>query len=124
MIITVSNYIHLVMKEVEGLLNSFTYPVFIKAENDRPDLIASSVIISLDSRVFLITAAHVLDDVAYVDSAFYIGLDGSLIEVNGKFIRSINLKKDHFDIAFSELSYDFVIANKINVLSQDKLMIK
>lgn len=123
MVITVSDHIHLSMKEVESVLNSFTYPVFINSKNERPDLIASSVVINLDSRIFLITASHVLDQVENANSSFYIAKEGSFIALVGEFVHSVNKGKDHFDIAFIELSNKFVEMNAINVLSESSLMI-
>ncbi|SDW96560.1 hypothetical protein [Nitrosomonas communis] len=123
MIITVSDHIHLCMREVEDILNSFTYPVFINAKNERPDLIASSVVISLDSRNFLITASHVLDQIENANSPFYIAKKSNFVALIGEFIRSISKDKDHFDIAFLELNNEFVDKNAINVLSESSLMI-
>ncbi|MCE7915735.1 MAG: hypothetical protein DYH15_13975 [Nitrosomonas sp. PRO4] len=123
MIISVSDHINLAMKTAERKLNSFTYPVFVNAKNERPDLIASSVIICLDSRTFLITASHVLDQISNANSPFYIATEGEFVALEGQFIRSVNSYKDNYDIAFIELDKEFVNRNGINSLREEYLMI-
>lgn len=122
MIISISDHIHMVMKEIESELNSYTYPVFVNAQNNRPDLIASSVAIEINSRVFLVTASHVLDKVSQANSPFYLGLNGKFVGLEGAFTRSVHERKDHFDIAFCELLPAFVNANEIRFVVEDKLM--
>ncbi len=124
MIINTADHINLTMFEVERKLKSFTYPVFIKASNERPDLIASSVVIQVFSRTFLITASHVINQIKIAGSPFYMAIDGSFVNLVGNFFHSISQgKKDHFDIAFIELSNEFVAKNNINILCEDRLMI-
>lgn len=123
MIISVSDHIILVMNTVQEKLNSFTYPVFVNAKNERPDLIASSVVICLDSRIFLITASHVLDQISNANSPFYIATEGKFVALEGQFIRSVNENRDNFDIAFIELDKEFVNKNRINFVREKYLMI-
>jgi len=116
------DHINLVMKEVQGILNSYTYPIFVNAKNEKPDLIASSVIVKLNSKIYLITASHVLEKVTKINSPFYIATNGPFIAIGSEFYRSIGKDKDDFDIAFTELTSGFVSLNKINVLDENKLM--
>jgi len=123
MIISVSDHINMVMEEIQLRLNAYTYPVFVNAKNEKPDLIASSVIVNIKSKNYLITASHVLDDVTDINSPFYIATKGPFIAIKGEFIRSIGKDRDDFDIAFTELSSDFVTLNDLNVLDENRLMI-
>ncbi|QWF70794.1 hypothetical protein KEF85_15995 [Methylomonas paludis] len=87
-------------------------------------LIASSVVIQVFSRTFLITASHVINQIKIAVSPFYMAIDGSFVNLVGNFFHSISQgKKDHFDIAFIELSNEFVAKNNINILCEDRLMI-
>lgn len=122
MIISVGDHINLTMKEVELTLNSYTYPVFVNAQNERPDLIASSVIVQIKNKIYIITASHVIDAVTKINSQFYIATDGYFLAIEGEFTRSIEKDRDDFDIAFIELDADFVSKNKLNVLDENKLM--
>lgn len=124
MIISTGDHISLTMKEVELTLNSYTYPVFVNAKNERPDLIASSVLVEIKSKIYLITASHVLDVVTNTNSPFYIATNGPFIAIESEFIRSVEKDRDDFDIAFTELTSDFVSINKLNVLDENRLMIK
>ena len=124
MIISLGNHIQLAMEAIGPVINSFTYPVFVNAENNRPDLIASSVAINLNNRTYLITASHVLDTVIFAKSPFYIALEGAFIQLEGEFIRSVKKPRDPFDIAFLELSAEMVVSNNIQVLSAESLMIR
>lgn len=108
-IITVSDHIHEVMEETQGLANTYTYPVFINATNEKPDLIATSVVIQHCNHIYLVTASHVLGDIKSVGSPFYIGLEGSFLAIEGEFTRSVSEEVDNFDIAFIKLSNEFVI---------------
>lgn len=126
MIITVSDHMQETLGKVQIKLNYYTYPVFINASNNRPDLIASAVAIQNNSKSYLVTASHVLNQIEKASSQFYLGLKEQFICLEGEFIRSMNrnTKRDDFDIAFYELKPEFVSDNSINVLQEKWLMIK
>lgn len=114
-----------VMSRAGEYVNKYTYPVFIYDVKNKPDLIASSVIIKIDEKCYLVTAAHVLKN---IQRHFYIGVNGYIIPIEGLFVYSMpptdnHNDKDHFDIAFIELSSEFVNLNKICVLDEHKLAI-
>lgn len=124
MILRVNDHINLAMEETEKVLNRYTYPVFVNQVNERPDLIASSVMIELFNKIFILTASHVLDEVASINSPFYIGVEGEFIALEDEFIRSANKPKDHFDIAFMEVSRDFAEEKNLSWLTENRVIVR
>ena len=124
MVLQVADHINLTMKESETVLNRFTYPVFVNQVNDRPDLIASSVVVELSSKIFLITASHVLDEVQSIESPFYLGVEEGFVALQGEFFRSRSKSKDHFDIAFLEIPKKFAEDNNIYWLEESRVILR
>ncbi len=102
--------------------NKYTYPVFVADERKKPDLIASSVVIKVDGKNYLVTASHVLQQVLNIKSQFLLGANGKYVEIEGEFVYSNHDEKDHFDIAFVELSDEFIVENQIVVLDESRLL--
>lgn len=100
--------------------DKYTYPVFVADEKEKPDLIASSVVIKVDGKNYLVTASHVFQEVLKKKSPFLLGANGKYIEIKGEFVYSSD-DKDHFDIAFVELSDEFIVENQIVVLDESRL---
>ena len=119
----ISEIIDQAMKQAQEIANSYTYPVFVSDAKNKPDLIGSSVIIKLNDRYYSITASHVLTNVLDSGSQFIIGIDGKYVSIIGEFVYSSHDSKDHFDIAFIELSSNFVKKNNILYLQQSKLLL-
>lgn len=116
--------INALISNAEKRAVEFTYPVFIKAQNGKPDLIATSVVIELDKKCFLITAAHVLLDVLQAKSGVIIGVNGQYVLINGEWCYSSSNGGEHFDIAFTELNTDFMTSNKIRALPEKNLYVE
>lgn len=96
----------------------YTYPVFIVKKDEKPELIATSIIIYLDNKFYLTTASHVLDEVAKANN-FYIGVNDKIISISSELNYSVansSNSKDDFDIAFFELDKEFIEMNKIESL--------
>ena len=53
--------IDIIISTTQKTVNEFTYPIFTET-NKRPDLIASSVLIKMEQKYYLITASHVIDN--------------------------------------------------------------
>lgn len=120
-IILIGDHISDAMKETQEVANLYTYPVFVNARNDKPDLIASSVAIQRKGSIYLVTASHVLDDVKKADSPFYIGIKGRFVAIEGQFTRSVTTSVDDFDIAFIRLD-SFVSDNKTEFVPEEKIL--
>ncbi|KAB7688464.1 hypothetical protein GBN24_12570 [Plesiomonas shigelloides] len=126
MILSISDHINLTLKETEKYLSSFTYPVFAEAENDRPDLFASSVLIEFKSNIYLVTASHVIDELNKANSAFHLGVNGVFLPLENEFIRSrptVDGEKDNFDIAVYELPRDFVSQHSLNYITESQMLV-
>ena len=101
--------------------NKYTYPIFISDVKKKPALLASSVVVKIKQKYYLITAAHVLENIVIAGSPFIIGVKGQYVSIEGGFIHSNHEKYDHFDIAYIELSADFTKANDISSLNIGQL---
>lgn len=104
--------------------DKYTYPVYISDLMQKPDLIATSVILEIKQKFYLITAAHALHSVLSSKSQFIIGVKGNYVSLEGTFTSSNSEKIDHFDIAYIELKSEFITSNKIKALREEKLVIK
>ncbi len=121
--ITPTEIIDSVMKFAQNEVNKYTYPVFISDVNQKPDLVATSVIIENKQKFYLVTASHVLLDVLAADSQFLIGVNGNYLAIEGEFTYSSHEKIDHFDVAYIELSSKFIESNSICALHEKRLNI-
>jgi len=126
MIISIHEHVDLALEKTEKHLSLFTYPIFAEANNDRPDLFASSVLIEYKSQVYLVTASHVIDELNNANSAFHLGINGQFIPLEKEFVRSRPPKdgeKDNFDIAIYELSKDFINQHSLNYVTENQMLV-
>jgi len=119
---SIGQLIDTAMTEAQKEADKYTFPVFISDEKSKPVLVASSVIISLNNKHYLVTASHVLLEILPTGSPFIIGSQGQYFTIEGEFIYSEHDKNDHFDIAYIELSKEFMEVNKLPSLSQGQLI--
>jgi len=110
--------INSVLNVTQKEANKYSYPVFISDSQQKPDLIATSVIIEIKQKCYLVTASHVLLEVLLIDSQFFIGVNGKYVTIEGEFVYSSHKKGDHFDIAYIELKSEFVKSNALYVLNE------
>ncbi len=91
----------------------YTYPIFIqKHKDDKPELVGSSIVIFLEGKFYLVTAAHVPSKHIKQNKSFYIATEeGQIVAVDGQLISSSI--EDDFDIGFIELDKYFIEKNKI-----------
>lgn len=86
------------------------YPIYRADRNGRPTLFGTCFGLDLDGRRYLVTAAHVVDDIAK-DGGYVVG-DAKLIPLLGDFYCTRSPEGgrdgDHFDFAWKELSSDEV----------------
>jgi len=111
------------MSSAQMEVNRYTYPIFIADINGKPDLIASSTAIKVEGRSYLVTASHVLLEVLRVDSPFLVGINTKYVPIKTDFIYTSNKRSDNFDIAFTELSDDFVKEHSVAVFKEEDLNI-
>ncbi len=106
----------------QNAVDKYTYPIFTD-KKDKPDLIASCVVLEIDNKYYLVTASHV---VKTINTSFVIGVKGKLLPVSGEFVSSNSLKDKssvgNFDIAYIELDSEFISQNEVISLKQNKLV--
>lgn len=110
------------MEIIQSDAHQYSYPVFVIDGKEKPDLIASSVVIELNGRFFIVTASHVVTEVMNANSPFIIGVREQYVQLEGEFVFSEHDDKDHFDIAFMELSRDFIDKSGILALEEPRLL--
>ncbi len=118
------NKIDLAITKVQQIITEYTYPVFISDIHNKPDLIASSIVIKYRHKYYLITAAHVVRKVLATKSSFIIGVKNQYVYIAGEFIYTNPSDKDHFDIAFVELSEKFIKDHNVSAVKEEKMVDK
>jgi len=116
------DYINKVIATTEEIVSKYTYPVFALIKN-KPDLFASSVVIKLEQKYYLITASHVIIQIITTDNSLTIGVNGKYIPISGEFIYSYESGKDNFDIAYIELNNQFIAEYEIRFLEHRRLLL-
>ncbi len=113
----INSVIEIAQKKADG----YTYPVFIFDDNGRPDLIATAVILELDDKCYLVSAAHVFKEILKVASVPYLATNSRYLRVSGKYILSEGDGRDDFDIGFFQLPPSFVSKHKLQVIKFEML---
>lgn len=92
------------------------HPIYRADRNGRPTLFGTCFGLALDGQRYLVTAAHVVDDIAK-DGGYVVG-DAQLVPLLGDFYCTVTPEAvrdgDHFDFAWKELTDDEVGALKWN----------
>jgi len=114
--------INKIIATTQKAVDKYTYPVFTD-KNNKPDLIASCLILEVESKYYLVTASHVVKN---INTTFVIGVEGNLLPITGEFICSNSFQDKssvgNFDIAYIELDSELISKNKIIPLGQNKLI--
>ncbi|RUO33319.1 hypothetical protein [Aliidiomarina soli] len=101
--------------------NYFTHPLFIQNDKGVRQLLASGIILRFERAYYLITASHALKQAVSHGHSLEIAGHSSYLNVAGRYVTSEALKgSDHFDIAFIELTSDFIIKNKLAYLCSEQ----
>lgn len=94
---------HRVSDSLIASTKAYTYPIYIMNDNKRPELVATSVAISISGKIFLCTAAHALLSIHQEKRNAFIGTadlyeSGEYIELTEQAIYSTADNKVEFDI--------------------------
>lgn len=99
-------------------------PIYGSDERENPFHIGSCILVAVNNNNFLITAAHIADELNI--SKLYIGAEDRLVELDNKFCSSDapngDRKKDHFDISLLKVSES--LENQLvglDFLTEDKM---
>ena len=107
------------IKNAEQTAGRYTHPMFTVGHNSKPDLIGTSVIIELDNKIYLLTAAHVLTSAASMN-IIAIGLEGKITPISTEWFFAEQLDGVEFDVAFTELSAE--LAAEVEALPSSNLL--
>ncbi|SUI59185.1 hypothetical protein [Shewanella morhuae] len=107
------------IKNAEQTAGRYTHPIFTVGHNSKPDLIGTSVIIELDNKIYLLTAAHVLTSAASMN-IIAIGLEGKITPISTEWFFAEQLDGVEFDVAFTELSAE--LAAEVEALPSSNLL--
>ena len=113
-IISIGDHIQASLDICHPLLIERSAPLFAVDDREKPDLYATCVAVRLESRIFLLTAAHAVYEIEKTGSAVHIG-GKNIIVIPNKFIKTSVDGKDQLDVAAAEVSENFVIDNKITI---------
>lgn len=105
MIVTPIQYLHELSKPIITNIKDSIVPIYSYCSNNIPYLKGSGVLISLGTRKFLITAAHLLNDAKFCP-LFYFSRN-NFNPFNGKFWRTpkaTSFSQDFLDVAVLELT--------------------
>jgi hypothetical protein len=94
------------LSDAERRIQETVCPVYGVDARERPQLIGSSIPLSLSERIFLVTAAHVFDE--NKDTTLYVGGVDSLVELAGTSFRTraplSGRQDDTLDFGFIDIS--------------------
>lgn len=83
---------------VDPILRQFTYPLFAADEKGQPDLYASSVLLDIDGRPVLVTAAHAVYEIGRAGSPVHVGTTSGIYTLP-PFTQSSPNGQDPLDVA-------------------------
>ncbi|OAI10146.1 hypothetical protein A1507_21935 [Methylomonas koyamae] len=88
-------------------------PIYGSTEQGRPEHIGTCILLTINAKNYLLTAAHVIDNNEY--TSLYIGSESNLILIEGNFLCTSKPNgcrdNDHYDFAWLEISE--TLLNKI-----------
>ena len=113
------------LKDLHVQLQKFVCPIFSANRKSEPELVGSGVLLRVSSRVFLLTAAHILDENERTN--FYVSGKSELIELLGRSYYGVSpgsgRRRDKIDVGFVLLS-DAVVGElypRLEFLAVDNL---
>lgn len=105
----VRSLIRSALKVADPIARQFTYPLFAVDARDRPDLYASRVLLELDGKSVLITAAHAVFEICSARSAVHVGTTSGITALSD-FVSSSPDGRDPLDIAALRLPDELLSA--------------
>ena len=105
------------------LLTELSAPLFAVDSRNRPDLFATCVAISLNGRIYLVTAAHAVCQIERAGSEVHVGKKQILV-VPSKFFRTSVDGEDPLDVATVEISAEFAKKVGISIVEESQLMVR
>ena len=102
----IAAHIQAALSVVHPIVSAYTYPLFAADDRDRPDLYASSILLEVDGRLVLLTAAHAIHEISQAGSAVHLGAT-SITHLTSTFTRTSVDGQDPLDLAATLISEEF-----------------
>jgi hypothetical protein len=92
---------------VDPGVRQFTYPLFGVDNRNPPDLYASSVLLEIDARAVLVTAAHAIFEITQAGGQLHVGMSDAIAAVP-PFVVSSSDGRDPLDLAVLQLPVELL----------------
>lgn len=115
----IASHIQNVLAAVHPEVSKFTFPLFAADDRGRPDLYASSVLVTVDGSAVLLTAAHAIYEITRTGSDVYLGAK-MIVPIKTRFVRTSEDGRDEFDIAATIIPDEFLRSEKMHAMPQPK----
>lgn len=101
-------------------VSKFTFPLFAVDQRGRPVLYASSVLVTIDETVVLLTAAHAVHEITRTGSDLYLGAK-TITSIKTAFVCTSKNGRDALDLAATLIPDELLRTDAMHSLPQSKL---
>lgn len=115
--LNIASHIQDALAEIHPAVSKFTFPLFAADTRGIPDLYASSVLVTVDGYVVLLTAAHAVHEITRTGSDVYLG-GKTITPIKTMFVRTSEDGQDEFDVAATIIPDEFLQAEAMQALPQ------
>lgn len=115
----IASHIQNVLAAIHPEVSKFTFPLFTADERGKPDLYASSVLVTVDGYAVLLTAAHAVHEITRTGSDVYLGAK-TIVPIKTKFVRTSEDGRDEFDLAATIIPDEFLRSEAMHAMPQSK----
>jgi len=104
-------------------VSKFTFPLFAADERGKPDLYASSVLVTVDGVAILLTAAHAVHEITRTGSDVYLGAK-TIAPIKTRFVRTSEAGQDELDLAATIVPEEFLRFEAMHTLPQSRFCLQ
>lgn len=119
----IAAHIQRALAAIHPEVSKFTFPLFAADDRGRPDLYASSVLLTIDGTAVLLTAAHAVHEITRTGSDVYLGAK-KIAPIKTKFVRTSVDGRDEFDLAATIVPDEFLRSEAMHGLSQSRFCLQ
>lgn len=119
-IANISDHIQQALDVVHPIVSRFTYPLFAIDVRDRPDLFASSVLLEVDGKLVLLTAAHAIYEILQTGSPVHVGAS-TIAPVSSSFTMTSADGRDELDLAGIVVSDEFKAEQSMQAVPMQRI---
>jgi len=115
----IASHIQNALAAIHPEVSKFTFPLFAADERGRPELYASSVLVTVDGSAVLLTAAHAVNEIICSGSDVYLGAK-TIAPIKTKFVRTSEDGRDEFDLAATIIPDEFLRSEVMLAMPQSR----